>query len=144
MSIPDRLPHARHNEETCRFLFASNDHFDWVVTTAFYSALHYVQSRMFPYPTTHPNTDEYKLYNSFAEYYIDVKLVLNQSKHEVTAHLVDAILPEVAPRYRSLLDKSMTVRYNDFSVQQKEAAMCIRRLEIIRDACVPPEPEPVA
>jgi len=43
-----RRKHAIHNEQVCDYLLASNEFHDWVVTTAFYAALHFVQSDIFP------------------------------------------------------------------------------------------------
>lgn len=43
-----RKQHAIHNEEACDFLLSSNKFNDWVITTAFYSALHFVQHEIFP------------------------------------------------------------------------------------------------
>lgn len=34
--------HEQHNEELCDFLIADGKFTDWIVTTSFYSALHYV------------------------------------------------------------------------------------------------------
>lgn len=43
-----RKEHAIHNEAACDFLLSSKRFNDWVVTTAFYSALHFIQHELFP------------------------------------------------------------------------------------------------
>ena len=44
----DSLAHAKHNERVCNYLGRSADFGDWVITTAFYSAMHYVRHLMVP------------------------------------------------------------------------------------------------
>ena len=39
--------HAKHNEDACHYLNQSGKYNDWVITTAFYSAMHYVQYELF-------------------------------------------------------------------------------------------------
>ena len=49
---------AKHNEGLAEELAASLRHKDWVVTTAFYSALHWVEAAMAgDHPPRHPETD---------------------------------------------------------------------------------------
>jgi hypothetical protein len=43
-----RLTHALHNETVCNYLFADARFSDWVITAAFYSALHFVHHELFP------------------------------------------------------------------------------------------------
>lgn len=48
MSILDHLAHAGHNEQVCKHLCSKPSYSDWVITTAFYSAIHYVRHLMLP------------------------------------------------------------------------------------------------
>jgi hypothetical protein len=56
--------HSQHNFEACKFLLEDGKFLDWVVTTAFYSALHLVQEEIFPF-----RDDEGYEYSSFEQYY---------------------------------------------------------------------------
>lgn len=56
--------HAAHNEKACDYLLKSRLFNDWVITTAFYSALHYVQDEIFPL------TEDRKTYNNFNIFFI--------------------------------------------------------------------------
>ena len=42
------LDHAKHNEEACRELLRTGKFNDWVITTAYYSAIYYVTYELFP------------------------------------------------------------------------------------------------
>ena len=43
------LEHAEHNEKAYRYLCQEPEFSDWIITTAFYSAIHYIRHRMFPF-----------------------------------------------------------------------------------------------
>ena len=81
--------HAIHNEEACKFLLTSKKFNDWVVTTAFYSALHFVQNELFPL------TDNGQKYTDFNVYFGKVLKKKNKklSKHSATIELVKINLP---------------------------------------------------
>ena len=40
--------HAIHNELACIYLDKCTDFPDWVITTSFYSSLHFLQHKLFP------------------------------------------------------------------------------------------------
>ncbi len=44
----DNLEYAQHNEKACKYLDKKPEFTDWVITTAFYSALHFVRYKIFP------------------------------------------------------------------------------------------------
>ena len=48
MSKNDSLNHAIHNKEACEYLSKEPKFSDWVITTAFYSALHFIDYKIFP------------------------------------------------------------------------------------------------
>ena len=82
--------HAIHNEEACHFLLTSKKFNDWVVTTAFYSALHFVQNELFPI------TEQEQEYVEFNIYFDRVlkRRKLKLSKHAATIELVNMNLPK--------------------------------------------------
>ena len=42
------IDHAKHNESVCNYLGRNSAFGDWVITSAFYSAMHYVRHLMIP------------------------------------------------------------------------------------------------
>jgi len=109
--------HAIHNEEACDFLLVSNKFNDWVVTTAFYSALHYVQHELFPL------VDKGNTYNDFNTFYGKVMKKTNKklSKHSATIQLVKSHLTTCSAYYRWLHDACMNARYNNYNVSAVKA-----------------------
>lgn len=118
--------HAEHNERTCSYLNTEGKFPDWVVTTAFYAALHYVQHEIFPLQLpgrTFANFDAY--YNS---------LGTNKSnKHSETIELVFQEFGEdVGILYKWLHDHCWTARYNNFNVTTEIAKNSIDNLNELK------------
>lgn len=125
LSSYKKKDHAEHNEKACNFLHTQGDYPDWVVTTAFYAALHFVQNEIFP-------TDiGEKRYISFDNYYNGhFNSTQNKpSKHVATINLVYSELSEEASYlYKWLFDTSMTARYRNFNIDSKIADLSKKRL----------------
>ena len=120
--------HARHNEEACTYLFQSGKYYDWVVTTAFYSAMHYVQNELFPidiYNETYENFNVY--YSSRYNHLID-----RPSKHQATIELVKNRLVNCNRFYRWLYDECYTARYNNYHTTVEMANKAIKFLNNIK------------
>lgn len=124
------LQHAAHNEAVCDYLNAGKDCWDWVVTTAFYSAMHYAYFQMFPLEEG-GNT-----YTSFEEYYRSVEQLkpknIRMNKHECTAALVIRQVPKAASYYRALSDASWNARYHDYKIPQQNATRARMELSQIK------------
>lgn len=108
--------HAKHNEEVCDFLIADGRFNDWIITTSFYSALHYVQHEIFPL------TEETIKYTNFDGYYTFVLKSQNISKHEGTKKLVKEHIPTCFAHYRWLFDACMNARYSKYQISNQKAA----------------------
>lgn len=50
--MSNRINHAEHNKELSEQLYAEGKFLDWANTTAFYSALHFVNEKLLPNTTT--------------------------------------------------------------------------------------------
>jgi hypothetical protein len=135
MSTPDRTPHAIHNEELCDFLLQNNNFYDWIVTTAFYSSLHFVQSKIFPVTLQHPGNGNNINIDCFEIYYSLFKKSIRKSKHEATVNLVSNYLPGISTDYRRLFDTCMSARYNNYQVNPSTAISARERLRRIKAAC---------
>jgi hypothetical protein len=121
--MPD---HALHNEEVCNFLHASKSYPDWTVTTAFYSALHFVNYEMFP---LHSLGDDFQ---NFEEYFTARCLNKRVNKHEATALLVGKNLKSCFSRYSWLKDMCMTARYSDYKIDPTSAELAVENLAFIK------------
>jgi hypothetical protein len=147
MSNPDQLPHANHNERVCDFLLEQSEgeqigenyhHNDWIITTAFYSALHYVQSVIFPITKNHPVTDEIITINCFSVYYGIFRDEIKINKHDATARLVEEYRPLIGDAYRHLMDACKTARYNNYNVKLDYARFARKKLLRIKEGCLAP------
>ena len=114
--FPERLNHGNHNEEVCDYLEVKKDKFaDWIITTAFYSALQFVSYRIFPFEA--PRTEGKKtLINTIDEYcnYKETITGNKPKKHALLADLVFEKCSDISPDYDWLLSMSMNARYTEY------------------------------
>ena len=129
MSNNYRKLHALHNAKACTFLNDGKDFPDWVVTTAFYAALHFVQHEVFPASMNNRN------YLSFENYY-NGHYGGKQNKpnrHLSTINLVySEIGNDAGVIYEWLHDACRTARYRNFNTDPKISSASIERLEELR------------
>lgn len=125
----DKKSHAYHNEDACNFLQSDGNYCDWVVTTAFYSALHFVHHEIFPKEINGT------LYDNFEKYYNGhYKGVKNKpNKHVSTINLVKAELGnDVHNNYSWLFGLCMNARYTNYNIHKIIAEESIKRLTRIK------------
>jgi len=131
-----RLQHAKHNEEICKIIKALPDNYnDWVVTTAFYSCIHYVEHKLFPL------TIGNEKYNNFNRYYHDKYIATpsesnSTNKHEAKIKLVEIYIRPVSSNYRWLYDTCMNARYKNYIVSDIVANIAIQTMELIKKSCI--------
>ena len=128
-----RLQHAKHNEDLCKIIKAlpDNSYNDWVVTTAFYSCIHFVEYEIFPKEI---NGVVYKNFNSYYHaFFINTNTSL--SKHEAKIELVDVYITKVSSAYRWLFDACMNARYKNYIVSDMIATIAIETMDNIKKAC---------
>lgn len=109
--------HAQHNESVCDFIFKNSKYNDWVVTTAFYSALHYVHHEIFPL------NEGGKTFNNFENYFSYHKSLKADApnKHTMTKNLVKTHIPKANAFYVRLFDSCMNARYVNYNVSFPKA-----------------------
>ena len=109
--------HAQHNENACNFLFRSKKYNDWVITSAFYSALHYVHHEIFPL------TENGKTFNNFDNYFSYHKSTKSGiiNKHTMTKNLVKIYIPNANAYYTRLFDFCMNARYVNYRISFAKA-----------------------
>lgn len=130
-----RRKHAEHNEALCRHLVRHGQFNDWVVTTAFYSAMHYVYHQLFPLKI---GKDNYTDFNDFYHREGLTRYGRAASKHNVTVKLVFEFLKAAGPAYRGLHDMCFHARYKNYQISDAEAKAALQRLEIVKAACKKP------
>jgi len=120
--------HGLHNNELCDLLISmGNDDFnDWIVTTAFYSALHFVHHYIFPL-----NLQD-KTYRSFDVYYLVEQQERDLSKHTVTRNLVGTYISELSVKYNWLFKECYNARYRNYIVHKSIAKSAKQYLDEIR------------
>jgi hypothetical protein len=117
MSKKDSLKHAEHNEAVFDHLYPNKDFVDWIVTTAFYSALHYVDSKIFP---INYNEKGIKFSVSDMESYAVSGLnKFGNDKHVCRIKLVERNLKEVSHNFSWLYSNCKNARYHNYNFSDK-------------------------
>jgi len=125
----DKKAHAEHNKDACKLLHTNGNYCDWVVTTAFYSALHFVQHEIFPITVKGNTYDTFDRY--YNGHYFNVKN--KPSKHVSTLNLVRSELGDnVYQIYDWLFGLCMNARYHNYQVHGFIAEESVKRLERLK------------
>lgn len=119
--------HAQRNQKLSKQLYDSGEYFDWVITTAFYSAIHYVEDKILPC----------KVGSTQCKNINEVKSAYQMpGRHSARERLVFAELPlKVAGKYKWLDDKSRYSRYTTYKVTKTEADKALQYLSNIQKEC---------
>lgn len=132
MKNADNLDYAQHNEKACRYLDKKPEFADWVITTAFYSALHYVRYKIFP---IFIERDSKKIKIKDFENYFRINNPLNLSKHSLLSNLVEEKHSKIANDYNKLRDISWSARYSNYKYPREVSNDSKKRLERIKEYC---------
>lgn len=128
----DKLKHAKHNESVSRYLSPKQDYADWVVITAFYSAIHFVEHKIFPYNAA-GNT-----FQTMKQYFIAVKHTFpGRNKHAWRQELVGHLCSEISASYNWLFATCNTARYSNYEFPQPRqvSKRATEELKKIKDFC---------
>jgi len=128
---PKHLNIAQHNEQTSKFLFsgAKKQYNDWVVTTAFYSAMHYL------YYYFLPKKEKEKWIKTFDGLYSEYKFS-NETRHEFTKRWVTINSEKsISAYYKSLYDDCKSARYNGYICDNIAAKNSLKKLKDIKKYC---------
>lgn len=128
----DKLKHAKHNESVCRFISQKQDYADWVVITAFYSAIHFVEHKIFPYK------ENGQTFRNMEHYFISVKHNYPpRDKHTWRKDLVAMVCSDISGSYNWLLNTCNTARYSDyhFTEPREITTTAFAHLKKIKEYC---------
>ena len=116
--------HAKHNFDMCEKIIDINkkskdsEFNDWVVTTAFYSGIHYIYAYCFKDKFEHNG----KYYKDFDSYFEEVKGFFKGSRHRATCDLASERMPfTCASSIEFLFKEARSARYNNYKVSTKIA-----------------------
>lgn len=105
-----------------------------MITTAYYSALHFMQSELFPSKYENPINGKMKHYENFDKYHRDSTDI---SKHGLLLQLVEENVDsdDVIDGFTSLKELCWTARYSSYTFSEEIANKCYENLELIADYC---------
>lgn len=124
--------HATHNENACNLLHDHGGFPDWVVTTAFYSALHLVYERLFPLKVDGTSYADFDTY--YSKLHARRPAADKPTKHEATVDLVKVYYPRAASYYRLLKDSCHNARYRNYQIPAYMATTAREQLQTIKGA----------
>lgn len=128
----ERLDHALHNEKVCDYLNLKPEFRDWIITTAFYSSLHFVSHKIFPLAIKSTSGKDVKIID--INQYVNV-IKSDLGKHEALKDLAEKYCPEISPDYARLLSLSYTARYLSYQHSPEIANMARRLMDKIKKYC---------
>jgi hypothetical protein len=122
--------HALRNFDLCIKLFDEDKYKDWVITTAFYSAVQFVEYTIFPLVVKKIE------YSDFDEYYEANSKNGFPNKHSVRKSLVSEQLPKIRSQYRDLFDECHTARYYNYDISPSKAIEAKKNIQFIKSECL--------
>lgn len=125
--MSSKKKHGERNQELSSHLFEGKKYYDWVVTTSFYSAIHFVEDHILPCDVR----------GTHCKNIAEVKSAYRMNgRHSARERLVYEKLPlKIATKYKWLDDKSRYSRYTTYKVTNTEADKAIQFLKEIYQAC---------
>lgn len=122
-----RKEHGERNKNLSNELLDNKKYFDWVITTAFYSSIHFVEDKILPCEIKGKNCkniDEVKRAYSMP------------GRHASRERMVsEKVNFSIGAKYKWLDDKSRYARYTTYKVTATEAEKAKQYLQEIFDAC---------
>lgn len=132
--MSQKLAHAKHNESVCNFISRKPDYADWVAITAFYSALHFVDHKIFPLSIT--DTSGKKIVLPTLERYC--MHLGRHDKHATRTMLVHSECPTISAAFKWLHDTCWLARYTNYKfAKPRETATAAKEyLQEIKTFCL--------
>lgn len=132
----DRLNHGLHNEKVCEHLRLHNKDFaDWIITTAFYSALHFASYKIFPYKKELPKDQSLTI--SSIDEAVNNDNPHGVGKHQLMSDLLFKYSNAIASDYNWLKDMCFNARYVEYQQDMLIADRAITLMGKIKKDCVP-------
>lgn len=124
--MANKKTHGQRNQALSEELLKGKVYYDWVITTAFYSAIHYVEDKILPC----------ELESKQCKNINDVKNAFGMDgRHSSRERLVWRFLPKVAAQYKWLDDQSRYSRYTTYKITPAQANKANQYLTEIQHEC---------
>jgi hypothetical protein len=114
--MKNHIEHAVHNESVSNYLSKHEKYSDWVITTSFYSALHFVRHLMLP------ETIGGEIIHDFERLYNKKKLPV-EGRHRFQLSYIQQTHPSIAMEYSKLFEMANNSRYNSFGFTREHARL---------------------
>jgi hypothetical protein len=125
--MANRRQFGERNKSLSEMLLEGKVYYDWVVTTAFYSSIHFVED--FVFPTTIGGRECNDISDAKSLYKME-------GRHAARERLVfDKINSAIGARYKWLDDQSRNARYKTYKLQPAEALKAQEYLNYIHTHC---------
>jgi hypothetical protein len=125
--------HAEHNEKVCNYLGRKPEFADWVITTAFYSSLHFVRHKILPYNYTDKSGNR-RTYNDFESLFGNFKKE-GEGRHGFQKRFVEENIKEIRFEYQRLHELSQNARYYNYIYDRKDSDRAKEYLKKIKFFC---------
>lgn len=125
MESLSNLEQAKHNESVCNYLGKKESYSDWVITTAFYSAIHFVRHLMLPHVE---GGITYTTYEAL----FSRKKAPTDGRHGFQSTFVILNYSDIEFEYQRLYDFSVNARYLNYKYTRAEASQAKAYLQIIK------------
>ena len=113
--------HGKHNKRVCDKLHLQEEYKcnDWVVTTSFYSSIHFIDHALFPC--------DYKgnRLNNINDAH---SVIRANSKHQTRAILLEKLRPKHKGDYSLLISESQNARYVNYQISDPIATRAVAAL----------------
>jgi hypothetical protein len=127
--------HAEHNEKACDYLHSCANFPDWVITTSFYSSLHYLRHKLFPFKIV---VKKVPIKVEDFDHFHSVSNATGKrlGRHERFQKLVEDKCPkEISFNYVRLLELSNSARYTDYNYENIFVEDAKKKLNSIKAFC---------
>jgi hypothetical protein len=124
--LAKKKAHGERNQKLSKTLYEGKEYYDWAITTAFYSAIHYIEDKIFPCVVGGVNCANIN----------DVNRAYDMpGRHAARERLVWDKLFNVGVQYKWLDDQSRNARYITFKINDATSAKSQQYLNEIYKAC---------
>lgn len=125
--MANKREHGERNKSLSADLVNGKVYYDWAITTAFYSAIHFVEDNIFP--TT--------INGGICKNISECKLAYNLGgRHAAREKIVfEKLGTKIGARYKWLDDNSRNSRYTTYKITSSQANKAKEYLEYIYEEC---------
>jgi hypothetical protein len=129
----NNLYHAKHNEQVCNYLNKKPEFSDWIITTAFYAALHYVRHKIIPYVNV-DLSGNHKIFNDFESLFENFRKEY-EGRHGFQKRFVEENMRIIRFEYQRLHELCQNARYYNYQYNRDDSEKARKYLKIIKDYC---------